>query len=109
LQHGGQYQVGQESIGDFNGDGKDDLIYHSTDNTFWVSITNASGTGFDSPQLWLQHGGQYQVGQESIGDFNGDGKDDLIYHSTDNSLWVSITNSSGNMFNGSAQWLISPF
>jgi predicted Zn-dependent protease len=67
--------------GDFNGDGKDDLI-HLVENTNYCHPWLSRGDGtFDvrgfSP--WANYGMGTAFGQKFIGDFNGDGKDDLIH------------------------------
>jgi hypothetical protein len=74
--------------GDFDGDGKDDIVSHDwqTEN-IWVATSNRSR--FNSEEVWLNIGRikrnyDYpylcmQGGQTcSVGDFNNDGKDDLF-------------------------------
>ena len=73
--------------GDFNGDGKDDVLVHNGNS---ILIYRSDGAQLDLvfsavervPGSW-----QFQPGDEFyIGDFNGDGKDEVVvYNSTD---WV---------------------
>jgi hypothetical protein len=86
---------------DFDGDGKTDLIIRGANNTFRVS--RSSGAGFSTPELWLQHGGEYLDGQAQFADLNGDGKMDMIYQGTDNSFWVSL--STGVAFTSPTRWI----
>jgi hypothetical protein len=76
--------IGQEvcSVGDFNRDGRDDLVYfvRSTQTgagqgDAWVALS--TGSGFAPAQKWSDW---ICVGEEicSVGDFNRDGRDDLI-------------------------------
>ncbi len=109
IQHG---PVG-ESLGlaqhvDVNGDGKADLIFQGASynpgfyiNQFWVSLS--TGTGFMSPAMWVQHGGESVPGQAQYADLNGDGRTDLIYQGTDNKFWVSF--STGTGFTPPAMWV----
>jgi hypothetical protein len=73
--------------GDFNGDGKDDVLIHNGNS---ILIYRSNGTQLDIvfsavervPGSW-----QFQPGDKFfVGDFNGDGKDEVVvYNSTD---WV---------------------
>jgi hypothetical protein len=75
-------------IGDFNGDGKSDVGYWEGDQSFYVKMS--SGTGFGSTSQWLPPGyfGNLTA-TPYIGDFNGDGLDDMMFfNSTYQSLYM---------------------
>ncbi|WP_283133707.1 RICIN domain-containing protein [Rhizohabitans arisaemae] len=71
-------------IGDFNGDGKDDLgnfyDYGSCQTKLWTHPANAAGTGFDLPVLHFDSGQNSwcrDAVEPSVADDNADGKDDV--------------------------------
>jgi RHS repeat-associated protein len=76
----------QFTTGDFNGDGKTDIIATTASGSYWY---HSSGTG-NSYQIYYAnlradlHLGEVQF---TPGDFNGDGKTDLIYTTSAGSYW----------------------
>ncbi|SKA67500.1 Repeat domain-containing protein [Thiothrix eikelboomii] len=66
----------QVAVGDFNGDGKDDLasLTHNSARQMYVSLSN--GSSFENPKLWYGLK-TAEDGTQVIGDFNGDGKADV--------------------------------
>ncbi|MCA2645731.1 MAG: cadherin domain-containing protein, partial [Microcystis sp. M069S2] len=78
--------------GDFNGDGKTDLIHFDVNN--YVHLWQSNGDGTFSIKSFTPGGG-YEVGVNNYryetGDFNGDGKTDLIHFDVNNyvHLWQS--------------------
>lgn len=92
-------------VGDFNGDGKTDLLYNN--NGWYVALSN--GNGFDAPTLWLSNSGPTGPTYSGmptlfnfVGDFDGDGKLDFMY--MDNAGWY-IAKSSGNSFAYPILWM----
>jgi GH25 family lysozyme M1 (1,4-beta-N-acetylmuramidase) len=75
---------------DFNGDGTNDLIAVRSDGTLWFY----AGTGKPSstsegykPALKIGNGGWNAYSHIIAGDFNGDGKPDLLATNTNGTLW----------------------
>ncbi len=99
--------------GDFNGDGKDDIaIVHrgasgdSAQGNVWVGLS--SGSSFGGGALWNSW---FCVNNEIplVGDFNGDGKADLVtFHRggsgdpAQGKVWVAL--STGSAFGAGQQW-----
>jgi hypothetical protein len=83
-------------IGDFNGDGRDDIISFDTrSGNVYVGLSTLFGfwsEGFDSQWLWESdfcRSGDTPL----VGDFNGDGRDDIACVSIDGRrirVWVSL-------------------
>ena len=82
-------------IADVNGDGKDDIIWNSTGSTnrTYVGISNGDGT-FDMKPYQDRSESSWSSYKTLIADINGDGKDDIIWNSTDstNRTYVGIAN-----------------
>jgi hypothetical protein len=67
-------------VGDFNGDGFDDVIAINKDYaTVWVALNNGASK-FSSSAMWSPSDKAFCYGNEvcGVGDFNGDGRDDVI-------------------------------
>jgi hypothetical protein len=83
-------------VGDFNGDGSDDLLCHDhTSGYKWIDYASGgqfNGTNWERNGLWCNH----DTGRLFIGDFNADGRDDLLCHDHDTGMkWVDFANASG--------------
>ncbi|MBO9532308.1 MAG: VCBS repeat-containing protein [Solirubrobacteraceae bacterium] len=85
-------------LGDFDGDGKDDIVFNSPSQGA-IMVARSYGTGFSAPQAWQTSwgGGKPQWGD--TGDFNGDGKDDVILSNASNNTYA-VTTSTGSAFGG---------
>jgi hypothetical protein len=93
------------AIGDLNGDGRPDIVVLSTqggalDNRLYVFVNNGGG-GFGAPNI-IDLGSITGNGDDrgvAIGDFNGDGKPDLVVHTVDPSniehIWFLAGNGNG--------------
>ncbi|HVF37598.1 MAG TPA: FG-GAP-like repeat-containing protein [Sphingomicrobium sp.] len=86
-----------EATGDFNGDGRDDLLLRHSDGTItdWLGQPNGS---FASNDGALAYGLDNAWQVAGTGDFNGDGRDDLLLRHTDG----TITNWLGGFYGGFA-------
>jgi hypothetical protein len=92
-------------IGDFNGDGREDIIsFNLRTGNVYVGLSTVFGfwsQGFDSQWLWQSdfcRSGQTPL----VGDFNGDGRDDIACVSISGDrirVWVSLANPSTITYN----------
>ncbi|AQZ53821.1 Hemolysin, plasmid (plasmid) [Martelella mediterranea DSM 17316] len=94
--------------GDFNGDGKDDIMKVWNDGGQMMADVHVSnGSGF-SLQRWADHQGGYLDEMKWLsGDFNGDGKDDIMKVWNDGGQMmadVHVSNGSGFSLQRWANW-----
>jgi hypothetical protein len=84
-------------VGDFNGDGRDDLLCHDVATGYkWIDFASASGTflgtDWERNATWCNHA----TGRVLVGDFNGDGRDDLLCHDVGSGYkWIDFASTSG--------------
>jgi len=110
---GADYRV---LVGDFDGDGRDDLASLSRNAgggwADWVAMELSTGTGFSSVTWAASTPGHMRRGGEGdyrvmVGDFDGDGRDDIATISPNAgggwSDWVAVELSTGTGFR-SANW-----
>ncbi len=100
-------------VGDFNGDGRDDLISFVRNSQSGrlsgdVRVALSTGSGFGASQTWHS---SFCYGAEvcKVGDFNGDGRDDIAAFirssksgAAAGDVWVAL--SSGTGFGTSRVW-----
>ncbi|SDQ25807.1 Lyzozyme M1 (1,4-beta-N-acetylmuramidase), GH25 family [Arthrobacter crystallopoietes] len=72
--------------GDFNGDGRADLVASKSNGTLWFAAGN--GRGGHAAAVRIGTGWQIYTALIGVGDFNRDGANDLLARETDGSLWL---------------------
>jgi hypothetical protein len=96
---GSFWDAQQWLVGDFNGDGKDDLVKAFNDGGLAsIDVHISNGSGFSMQRWATGQGGFWDTQQWLVGDFNGDGKDDIAKAFNDGglaSIDVHISNGSG--------------
>jgi hypothetical protein len=91
------------AVGDFDGDGKDDIATFTGGDAADVFVSLSDGTKFvQNTWKWHDH---FAIGAEvpKVGDFNGDGKDDIATFARGTSGDVYVALSDGTKFNGDGQ------
>ncbi|UBF30433.1 matrixin family metalloprotease (plasmid) [Kovacikia minuta CCNUW1] len=84
---GGFWDTQQWLVGDFNGDGRDDLAKAFNDNGLAsIDVHLSTGSSFTIQRWATGQGGFWDTQQWLVGDFNGDGRDDLAKAFNDNGL-----------------------
>ncbi|MEV6599196.1 VCBS repeat-containing protein [Actinoplanes sp. NPDC051346] len=96
------FAVGSEipAVGDFNGDGKDDIATFTRGAAADVYVALSNGSSFLGTG-WKWHN-YFAVGTElpSVGDFNNDGRDDIVTFTRGAAADVYVATSNGSSFLG---------
>ncbi|HEV2946706.1 MAG TPA: FG-GAP-like repeat-containing protein [Gemmataceae bacterium] len=82
--------------GDFNGDGKQDIVGRTAIGQWWVGLSDGSSFSNQLWTTWNEAAGWRDV---HVGDFNGDGKPDIAGRTAWGDWWVAI--STGSSFTNS--------
>jgi FG-GAP-like repeat/IPT/TIG domain len=89
------------ALGDVNGDGKVDVVATSTNTGFnfcvnnEIAVLDGLGTGKFKAPVFYSTGTTQQSYNPSLGDFNGDGKLDIVVSNADGSISVLLNNGKG--------------
>ena len=89
-------------VGDFNGDGRADIIGRSTIGQWWVN--RSTGVSFGAALFYGNWSTKTTWSDVRVGDFNGDGRDDIIGRSSIGQVWVSEVATSGFSTRLAATW-----
>lgn len=76
------------TAGDFNGDGAADITGRAADGTWWTSLSNGSDALHHS-KYWGKWSLAVTWSDVRIGDFNGDGMDDIAGRANNAYWWVN--------------------
>ena len=101
-------------LGDFNGDGRDDILWRNDDGriTNWLG-TNAGGFSDNVANAYNGVSLDWQIA--GVGDFNGDQRDDILWRNEDGRLtdWLATqdggyaSNASNALFDVSTTWQVA--
>ncbi|MBF8191786.1 fibronectin type III domain-containing protein [Nonomuraea sp. K274] len=85
------------AVGDFDGDGRDDVATFTRGTSADVYVALSTGTGFAGSRKWHD---RFAQGEEipAVGDFDGDGRDDVATFTRGTSADVYVSLSSGSVF-----------
>jgi V8-like Glu-specific endopeptidase len=93
------FAAGQEIplAGDFNGDGKSDIVTFTRGDSGLAIVSLSHGSGFEPAITWHGH---FALGDEvpAVGDFNGDGRDDIATFTRGERADVFVSLSDGTKF-----------
>jgi hypothetical protein len=89
-----------KAVGDFNGDGRSDILWRSDAGDVYVWLDSPSGPPAMTGQSISSVGNDWSL--IGVGDFNGDGRDDVLWRHTDGEfyVWNSQTDSAAVNFAG---------
>ena len=92
--------------GDFNGDGRDDILWRNYKGQLsdWLG---AAGGGFVNNDVNALTAAPTNWSVVSIGDYNGDGRDDILWRNTDGQLSDWLGTASGGFINNDSHALVS--
>jgi len=88
-------------VGDVNGDGLDDIVTFTHDGTADVFVALSDGRDFLPYRKWHDSFPSVGVRHLDMGDFNGDGKDDLVGFANGQ---VHVALSNGRVFGTRTKW-----
>jgi hypothetical protein len=82
-------------VGDFTGNKRDDILSFHPATGSWF-ILRSTGSGFAPYERWARFSTRSGWGPHLVGDFDGDGRDDVAsYHGSNGTWWVSRSTGRG--------------
>ncbi|MEO1335357.1 MAG: trypsin-like serine protease [Myxococcota bacterium] len=90
-------------VGDFNGDGRADITTFTRAPLYDVYVGRSNGFSNFSSTRWHTSFGSRTAAYRT-GDFNGDGRDDIIYFTQDATADARVSLSNGASFGGWRTW-----
>ena len=81
--------------GDFNGGGRDDILWRNDDGTITDWIANAGGSGGFTPSTRFSMTVSNAWHVVGVGDFNGDTRDDILWRNDDGTITDWLSNANG--------------
>ncbi|HEY0448406.1 VCBS repeat-containing protein [Actinophytocola sp.] len=89
--------------GDFNGDGKDDIVTFTHGSLADVYVALSNGSSFGPGIKWNDY---FSLSGEvpAVGDVNGDGKDDIVTFTRNAAADVFVALSNGTSFGPGVKW-----
>lgn len=100
--NGGDIGASRYKIGDFNGDHRSDVMSLEANGGMYVWTANANG-GFNNYKLWGMNSGDIGASRYKLGDFNGDGRTDVISFESNGRINVWTANNA-DRFDDGTQW-----
>ena len=82
-----------EGVGDFNGDGKDDLLWRNSDGTIGTWSGQTTGSFVANNATVQPVSTEWHIA--AVGDFNGDGKDDILWRHDNGTIADWLANPGG--------------
>ena len=88
------------TVGDFNGDNKADLAVGNFNggNIWQISVFIGTGTGNFAAPVSFAGGVNAQITIIVVGDFNGDGRQDIAFRNSSGALAIMLRNAANNGF-----------